>query len=420
MRDLLTLSTLAALTLLLITFHVHAQSEGEPDASAKVDRQSPVEQDDARTRESDADEDPLAQRQADRVDRYDEWVDEPSDVELYGSARVSYNAKSGNSGWSDSGSRLGLQGQWQFRPRFWLFGVAEAGFKLADQDDQFLNANDRSGENADEMFLRLGYVGLETRDLISVFGKNWSTYYQVASFTDRFDSTGGNASGAFNAKTDGGNTGTGRADRTLQARLLIDLLPDNGWIKPFNINVQFQHGEPVPEVESVDYGTAFGVSATLQLLNDYSVGLAYNQADIIDTSDLRVRAAGIDGNAEAFLIGTRWYDDKWYLGLILSRLQNHETTDEGIYFDGWGSELYGSVNLVNQLWLTGGYNYLKPDSGEERAGDYRINYGVFGVRYTFRNFERMIYFEMDLSNSRRADASEVGNVYTIGVRWDIP
>ena len=406
MREIFTLYTLAALTFLLISFPAHAQTE---DA-----------QDDARLRERDAEEDPLAQRQADRVDRYDEWEDEPSDVELYGSARVRYNAQSGNSGWNDGGSRLGLHGQWQFRPRSWLFGAAEAGFNLSDQLDQLLNPKARSGDPDEDVFLRLGYVGLEIPDLIAVFGKNWSTYYQIASFTDRFDSTGGSASGAFNAGTDGGNTGTGRADRTLQSRLLFDWLPESKGVEPFNLNIQFQHGEPIPEVESEDYGTAFGISATLRLLNDYTVGLAYNLADIKDKSDPRVHAAGIDGNAEAFLIGTRWYDEKWYFGLILSRLQNQETTDEGIYFDGWGSELYGSYNLANQLWLTAGYNYLRPDRDERHAGDYLINYGIIGTRYTFRNLERMVYFEMTINNSRSHDGSENGNVYSVGVRWDIP
>ena len=202
--------------------------------------------------------------------------------------------------------------------------------------------------------------------------------------------------------------------------MLVDFLPDNWQMKPFNLNMQFQHGEPIPDVEGVDYGTAFGVSAVLQLLNDYTVGLAYNRAEIKDRSDPNVREAGINGNAEAFLIGTRWYDERWYLGTLLSRLQNHETTDEGIYFDGWGLELYGSYELANQLWLTAGYNYLEPDSNEHQAGDYRINYGIIGARYTFRNLERMVYFEMTLNNSRGAEGSEIGNVYTIGVRWDYP
>ena len=191
-------------------------------------------------------------------------------------------------------------------------------------------------------------------------------------------------------------------------------------LKPFNLNIQLQHGEPVPGLESVDYGTAFGISTTLQLLNDYTVGIAYNQAYIKDKNDPRVREAGINGNAEAFLIGTRWFDEKWYLATILSRLQDHETTDEGFYFDGWGLELYGSYKLANKLWLNAGYNYLEPDSDEHQAGDYRINYGVIGARYTFRNLERMVYLEMTINNSRSAEGSEIGNVYTVGVRWDIP
>ena len=112
-----------------------------------------------------------------------------------------------------------------------MFGVAEAGFNLANDLDLFLNPKARSGDSDKDVFLRLGYVGLEIPDLIAAFGKNWSTYYQIAGFTDRFESTGGSASGAFNAQTDGGNTGTGHADRTLQARMLIDYFPDNRWLK---------------------------------------------------------------------------------------------------------------------------------------------------------------------------------------------
>ena len=57
-------------------------------------------------------------------------------------------------------------------------------------------------------------------------GKNWSAYYQVGGWTDRMQGAGGAALGVYNAQTDGGPTGTGRADTTLQTRLTIDFLPE--------------------------------------------------------------------------------------------------------------------------------------------------------------------------------------------------
>jgi len=65
----------------------------------------------------------------------------------------------------------------------------------------------KSGET---FYTRLAYIGLQQDENIVLVGKNWSTYYLVASFTDRFSSLGGEASGVYNAKSDGGNSGTRR------------------------------------------------------------------------------------------------------------------------------------------------------------------------------------------------------------------
>ena len=69
-------------------------------------------------------------------------------------------------------------------------------------------------------------------------GKNWSTYYRVASFTDRFQGTGASASGAFNAGTDDGYTGTGRADGFIQTRGLVNTFKTTSILKPLNLNLQ--------------------------------------------------------------------------------------------------------------------------------------------------------------------------------------
>ena len=46
-------------------------------------------------------------------------------------------------------------------------------------------------------------------------------------FTDLFQGNGGSASGTYNAGTDGGATGTGRADSVLQSRFLVS--PPRSW-----------------------------------------------------------------------------------------------------------------------------------------------------------------------------------------------
>jgi len=387
-----------------------ALAAGEGDSAAAAETEEGVAK---------SGEDPMAEVQARRADRKEDPSEERSEINFYGSARIRHIRNRNDSYWGDGGSRAGVNGGWWVWKRYGIFGAAEVGFNLLDTVDEIFNPKGRSSERGDDISTRLLYAGVTTPRTLASYGKNWSTWYQVTGFTDIFESTGASASGTYNAGTDGGNTGTGRADGVLQTRLLIDFLPQR-LFKPFHLNIQVQHGEPVPQVEGVDYGTAFGASAILHTINDLTIGLAYNRADIRDDEDPDLRAAGIDGDAVAFAAGTRWYGDRWYLATVVSRLDNHETTGSGIYFDGWGWEVYGRFKLGGSLWGVGGGNWLEPDGGEEQAGEYRLRYGVLGLWYVFREFNRIVYFEARIDDSRNVEGVALGNIYTVGVRWDLP
>ena len=299
-------------------------------------------------RELTAEEDPLADRESGKNQREDTWYKDPNTVRVYGSTRLRYRDTGSGPVWGDGGSRAGIESHWQVLPKRWLFGGLEVGFNLLDRIDQLIDPGSASGDGEDrsDIFERLAYIGFEGPNLIATIGKNWSSYYKVANFTDRFQGAGGSAGGAFNANTDGGPTGTGRADKVLQTRFYIDFFPDALGIKPFNLNLQVQHGEPVPGVDNVNYGTTLGASAILNTQNDFTLGIAYNHADIRDLSNPTVISAGIDGDAQALVVGSRWYAERWYLGVIVSRLLNHETTDTLTYFDGTGSELYAQYQAL--------------------------------------------------------------------------
>ena len=120
------------------------------------------------------------------------------------------------------------------------------------------------------------------------------------------------------------------------------------------------------------------------------------------------------------MLGARWFDDRWYVATVVSRLKNHETTDEDIYFDGTGWELYTQYRFRGPWYVVGGWNILEPDSGQPRTGVYRVKYGVAGVRYTFDQFRRMLYFNVRLEDGRTTDGETAGDIYTVGVRWDFP
>jgi outer membrane protein N len=394
----------------------------QTDDSAEKGAEKFLVTEEVRDRELGAEEDPMARQQSEYIETPEEAIAQPDELRLYGSLRIRYRDTNAGSFWGDGGSRFGLSGRWQFNPETWLIGRGEAGFNLLDTADLLFNRGDRppGTKFGDEVFLRLLYLGIETPEINVTAGKNWSTYYRVSSFTDRFQGTGASASGTYNAGTDGGYTGTGRADKVLQTRgVFVNLMPTS-ILKPLNLNFQVQHGRPIPQTDGFSYQTTFGISSVLETDQGMAVGVAYNHANI-DSADLpALGAIGIDGDATAAIIGARWYGDAWYAGAVVSRLKNHETTGQNMYFDGTGWEVYAQYNLFKKWWAVGGWNRLEPDSGETQAGDFNIDYSVIGLRYSFQGFRQMIFANARLENSTTQNGLEVGNVYTIGVRWDLP
>lgn len=424
---------------LLATIAVAADEP--PDASAEATRSSAVadsgideepniktgdEREDvpteAQQRELESNEDPMAlekaRREAERAEKPEEVEERRTGLEIYGSARIRYRDQTGLHEWQDGGSRIGANLDWRILPKSFLYLRYEAGFKLLTSVKQYANPGENTDDRFDDtVFTRLLYAGIDTPHVNYVVGKNWSTYYNVSYFTDRFMGTGGHASGTYNAQTDGGPTGSGRADRILQTHVSIDFLPAYVF-KPFQLNAQLQHGNPIPFGDGADYGTAYGLSAVMTTHNNFTLGLAYNDAQIDLDENPSLRRVGLAGDARALLVGTRGFGDGWYAGIVASRLENHETTDDGIYFDGWGSELYLQYRVTGPVWFVGGYNVLEPDAKDVLARDYRVRYALAGLRYSFDDFRRMLFAHVRIDDSLNADGTPGSDVFTIGIRWD--
>jgi predicted porin len=404
---------------------LHAAETETTPASARdpVKDSKPAKvQEQAVDREVNADEDPLDATVLDIKDKPPFYIHKDhTSFGFYSSVRMRYtNTNQEGGALSDGGSRAGVNGEFQFRPRFWLLGRAEVGFNIFDTVNNLLGGSNQLGTGDEKVSARLLYAGLQTSNTTATYGKNWSTYYQVSGITDRFASFGGDASGTYNALTDGGPTGTGRADGVLQGRFSIK----SPWkyldLQPFKLNVQVQNGETIPQAGGEDYGFTFGASALLVTTSEKFLGIAYNQASVDKKNFPALAQYGIDGDAKALIIGTRRFGDKYFIGSNLARLENQETSDAGHYFDGWGWELFSSYNFSDRWWAVGGWNILQPDNKQPLIGDYRIRYGVLGLRYTFDEFRRMVYTEIRLDESKAEDGTRPGNTYTIGVRWAFP
>jgi predicted porin len=396
-----------------------AEESSPPNATAAEagPEEGEAAEDSAAEDEASLNEDPEAQRRA-KIEETPELRSQWPSFELYGSLRlhainhfdVENNLTEFNLG--DGASRLGVRGEWQMANKLWLFGRAEAGFDLLE------SFTPKAGEDKDNFGLRrrLVYGGIDSDRLTAVFGKNWSAYYKIAGMADRFSIFGGDAVGVYNAQTDGGATGTGRADDVLQARIYTSSLSILR-IKPFNLNLQYQEDQPIPHVQGQRYGKAYGASAWLESQRDRGMGIAYQRSEI-DKLHPQVRIAGIDGDAQAMALAFRSYGENWYAALVLAWLDNIETTDQMKYFNGRGIEFYVQWQFRDRWWLIGGGNWLRPESDDPEAGDYEVRYAVVGLRYTFDSFNRMIYAEYRLENGTLWDGTPRKGELTLGVRWD--
>jgi outer membrane protein N len=340
-------------------------------------------------------------------------------LDLYASARVhdinTFDPDTGDrrAKIGDGNSRLGARAGWQYNPRWALFGRAEFGYDLVagltSRSDLF------SGEGLNE---RLMFAGLDSDHLTVVYGKNWSSYYQIAGLTDRFAVFGGSASGVYNAGSAGQFTGTGRADDALQARISIQ--SGRGitrGLKPFNLHMQYQQGQPIPFGDGVNYERSYGASALFETEREFTLGIAYNRAEIPE-SQIEAGLAGIDGDAEALAIATRAYGERWYVGILVSRLHNMEVTNEQRYYNGTGVELYAQYEFRKHWWLIGGANWLQPDADDPDSGQFEVKYSVIGGRYSFDSFKHMLYIEYRIDNSRLTNGQTLKDEVTLGVRWD--
>ena len=359
-------------------------------------------------RELDAEEDPLLKQQIDIINNQKE---NPFSYIFYTSVRDRYRHVTNEQPvWEDYGSRLGVNSWYELLPQTWVFARYEVGFNLLKELGLDTNTNYDVFKSGETFYTRLAYLGFQEGENIVVLGKNWSSYYQVASFTDRFSSLGGEASGVYNAKSDGGNSGTGRANEVLQTRFNFDSI---------EINLQLQNKQNIIYIEDVSYQYGLGASLIFNPLDNFKIGLAYNYSKIdIDSIPLSNRHS-LNGDMSAYLLGVQWYSKNWYLGATYTKNYNLQTTDNQNYIDSSGLEIYTQYQLYQDIWFIGGYNYSKPDADELESEQYLLSYGILGLRYTIDEFSKMFYMEMKLDKGETSKYDQNNNQIIIGIRWDL-
>ncbi|QIZ76276.1 porin [Ferrimonas lipolytica] len=279
-----------------------------------------------------------------------------------------------------------------------------------------------SGFNMDEggnsWTTRLGYLAVkhDSYGRLSA-GKEWSTYYDVAWWTDVTIAFTSDQLGIYSNDTAGDDTGMGRADQVIQYRNNIAL----GEKGRLSAGVQWQG-------ENGALDSRVGGSLIYQY-DQARVGIAYVGGDVIEDYEL-YGATIIDlskhqDTLESWQLSAAY--GKWSKGLyVAAAYQQGTNTEAGIRFagDSIGFEAIGSYGFKSNTTAFVSYRQLESDGDVDVSSNYGGDYADDGDGEWNESFvtvgvhqllsaNTMIYTEYNVSTG---DDRNGDNQYALGFR----
>jgi predicted porin len=264
---------------------------------------------------------------------------------------------------------------------------------------------------------RLGYVGVDFGDIGTLtLGKQWGVHYDIAGYTDIFNTFGAEASATFNAGTDGGLTGTGRADGALLYR--------NTFFDRVDVGMQLQFRS----IDNDQFLDGHGLSLRARLWSGVEAGIAHTRARL--QPSLRPAVSGLDGDPEYWIAGFKYEGDALTLAGIYSHQRNGDLARVPVeeagniflipdVFDADGLEISARYQVGTVGLLAGFQDYdptFKPDN-EFIDPETRRRYYVAGIDY-FPTPRVRLYAEYRLSESITALGEPGEDVFVLGAKYE--
>ena len=341
--------------------------------------------------------------------------------EPYGQLRTHLASYNDDLEVQDNATRVGIN--FETRGKVKVVAGTEWGVNLVQSETQFNLSAVGPGEfgvagtETTPVFLaRLGFVGADFGPFGRVvIGKQYGPQYDIASYTtDRFNVFGGQGTASYVAGTDGGTTGTGRADRVVHYRNTALKIID------FALQGQFR--------ATGNDSTTDGVGASLQfkLLPGLKVGGTYTRTNWSPTQRTLIR--GLGGDADYMALGTRLDWRILELGLVYSHQHNGDLVriplvstpnlTTPVAFDSNGVEVYARAG-VKKFGLIGGFISQDPKVRDPLLNpDFRTRYLILGAEWFFAKTGK-IYSESKIDIDSVGPVGESGfSVFTIGFRYD--
>ena len=312
---------------------------------------------------------------------------------FYGSVRVRALVTSGRNGTVDGQtSRIGVRIEGKERIKSVKgFARGEVGFNFLEATEEIYRGLDEGRGILEEslFFGRLYYIGADVSDKRISFGKQWSAFYDVGVFSDQMPFFAGEGTGVYAAGTDGGLSGTGRADGALQFRDAIGIFKYTAQIQIRNVS---DNNRLVADT--------VGGSVTWKRNDRMQIGGAFNvvRDGVPDPSGDQPR----EGD-RAFILGYRYQEEEVYAGATVTLFNNHDRDNLGNYFGGIGFEWYGGYQWSERLLLRLAISSLNPDS--DYQGSYRVLSFTSGASYDLTKRVRLLLLTR-YDRSKRADASD--------------
>jgi len=317
---------------------------------------------------------------------------------------------------TDRGTRGGLFYFKEFDNDLELLFQFEASVKYSN-NGTVIGSDSQTNDNSNGFIFgtRLNFVTLKKDETTFVVGKYWGVYYDIAGITDKYMVFGALGNGVYNAHTDGGGSGTGRAADAVQLRYKQGV---------YNIGLQMQyHFKDLNLLYKGDYDYAAAFSLYYDgLTNGVTVGITGNYAhyenlNTVVDGNQTLFGLGVDGDDIAILSGLSYQKDSVSLDFTVGTSKNHVTDDQGKYMKVIGSELYVRYRLKEHWRFAFGFNYLWPDY-KEYTGKYNLQDYIASLQYALdKDYTKLVYIETKYSAGTNADGSDMGNAAALGFRY---
>ncbi|MCK5825001.1 MAG: porin [Ichthyobacteriaceae bacterium] len=335
----------------------------------------------------------------------------------YGTLENAFGGNKNQTGIVDIVPRFGIQGKWKIDDsnKYYCFALAEVGVHLTRRNQYISVSADPgsgSGKIDQAIFARKGVLGIGTPFGEISMGKRWGVHYELAGNVDDMYMFGGDALGVYNAGTDGGVSGTGRADQAL----IYEYRSDDKFY--LGLQSQYRNFEVSDRnnyvVNNKMFSDVLGIASTYKFFNTLKIGASFTK--VFDGVENPIDGqTKIGDQLASFLIDFR--KDNFQFALISNAFDNHEKTDLGKFYSGYSFEYHIRYNFAKNKWSFVNNSSILMPYEEENTKYINNRYSFELARRFSANTVAILGFRYDNSTNSNGLKSEL-HTWAIGMFYN--